>query len=397
MAKYYNRNIEQVLVESVKQFRVVVLTGARQTGKSTLFQHLFKKTHRYVSLDNPIDLKLAQEDPELFFEEYPAPLIIDEIQYAPELLPYIKMHVDRDQKRGQFLITGSQQFTLMRGLKESLAGRVALLDLLPMAIDEGPKKRQTYEFRGLNGSYPEIISVPGINPYRWYGSYVSAYIEKDIQTHFQIDKIAFFRDLLFLLAARCGRVLNYQSLSNDLGVSVTAVKSWIKILEATGLIYLLRPYYVNLGSRIIKSPRVYFSDLGLVSYITGVTNKTALVRGPQAGALFENFVIQEILKYFVNKGERAPLYYYRTNNGLEIDLIIEKERGHLIPCEIKLSKTPHSGMIRNIERFKELNKKKEITINDGYLISNPAKSFPLSKTIRACSLNEFIQREYGSR
>ncbi len=396
MAKYYDRNVEQVLVESVKQFRVVVLTGARQTGKSTLFQHLFKKTHKYVSLDNPIDLKLAQEDPELFFDEYPAPLIIDEIQYAPKLLPYIKMYVDRDQKRGQFLITGSQQFTLMKGLKESLAGRVALFELLPMAIDEGPRKTQTYEFRGLNGSYPEIISIPGINPYQWYGSYVSTYIEKDIQTHFQIDKITFFRDLLFLLAARCGRVLNYQSLSNDLGVSVTAVKSWIKILEATGLIYLLRPYYVNLGSRIIKSPRIYFSDLGLVSYITGVTNKTALVRGPQAGGLFENFVIQEILKYFINKGKRAPLYFYRTNNDLEIDLIIEKESGHLIPCEIKLSKTPHSGMISNIERFNKLNKKKEITINDGYIISNPAKSFPLSKTIRACNLLEFIEKECGS-
>lgn len=329
MVKYYNRKIERILVESVKQFRVVVLTGARQTGKSTLFQHLFKNTHGYVSLDNPIDLKLAQEDPELFFDEYPAPLIIDEIQYAPELLPYIKMHVDRTRKRWQFLITGSQQFTLMKGLKESLAGRVALFELLPMAIDEGPMKTRTYEFRGLAGSYPEIISVPGINAHRWYGSYVSTYIEKDIQTHFQIDKITFFRDLLFLLAARCGRVLNYQSLSNDLGISVTSVKSWIKILEATRIIYLLRPFYVNLGSRIVKSPRVYFSDLGLVSYITGVTNKTALIRGPQAGALFENFVIQEIMKYFINNGKRPSLYFYRTNNGLEIDLIIEKEKGHI--------------------------------------------------------------------
>ncbi|ODS32591.1 MAG: hypothetical protein SCARUB_02299 [Candidatus Scalindua rubra] len=395
MAKYYSRKIEQVLVESTKQFRVVVLTGARQTGKSTLFQHLFKNTHRYISLDNPIDLKLAQDDPELFFDEYPAPLIIDEIQYAPELLPYIKMHVDRTQKRGQFLITGSQQFTLMKGLKESLAGRVALFELLPMAIDEGPRRTQTYEFRGLTGSYPEIVSVPGINAHQWYGSYVSTYIEKDIQTHFQLDKITFFRDLLFLLAARCARLLNYQSLSNDLGVSVTAVKSWIKILETTGIIYLLRPFYVNLGSRIIKSPRIYFSDSGLVSYITGITNKTALMRGPQAGALFENFVIQEILKYFINNGKRPPLYFYRTNNGLEIDLIIEKERGHIIPCEIKLSKTPHSGMIRNIERFKNLNKKKDITIDNGYIISNPAKSFPLSKTIRACSLQEFIEKECG--
>jgi len=396
MAKYYNRNIEHILVKSVKQFRVVVLTGSRQTGKSTLFQHLFKNTHGYVSLDNPIDLKLAQEDPELFFDEYPAPLIIDEIQYAPELLPYIKMHVDRTQKRGQFLVTGSQQFTLMKGLKESLAGRVALFELLPMAIDEGPKRTQTYESRGLAGSYPEIVSVQGINARRWYGSYISTYIEKDIQTHFQLDKITFFRDLLFLLAARCAQVLNYQSLSNDLGVSVTAVKSWVKILEATGIIYLLRPFYVNLGSRITKSPRVYFSDIGLVSYITGVTNKTALMRGPQAGALFENFVIQEVLKYFVNKGERPPLYYYRSNNGLEIDLIIEKERGHIIPCEIKVSKTPHSGMVRNIERFKSLNKRKDIIIDNGYVISNPSKPFPLSKTIRACTLKEFIEKKCGN-
>ena len=288
-------------------------------------------------MDNPRDLKLAQEDPELFFQEYASPLIIDEIQYAPQLLKYIKIRVDRDQKRGQFLITGSQQFTLMKGLQETLAGRVALFQLTPMAVTEGSESKQSYEYRALVGSYPELLTIPQIDPDRWFASYLSTYIEKDVQLHYGLEKTTLFRDLLFLLAARCSQILNYQSLANDLGLSVPTIKSWIKILEASQIIYLLRPFYVNLGSRIIKAPKVYFTDIGLVSYITGNRQKKAVTRGPQAGALFENFVIQELFKHYANLGRTAPLYYYRTNNGLEVDLIIEEKLGKIKPCEIKLT------------------------------------------------------------
>lgn len=388
--KYYTRNIEDVLKKATGQFRVLVLTGARQTGKSTLLQHLFQKTHRYVSLDNPRDLKLAQEDPELFFDEYKEPLIIDEIQYAPQILPYIKIRVDKSGKRGQFILTGSQQFTMIHNLRETLAGRAAIFHLLPMAITEARSATQNYFFRGINGSYPELIVRSSHNSERWFGSYVATYIEKDVQPLYRLEKITHFRDLLFLLAARSSQALNYQSLSNDLGVSIQAVKLWVSILEISQVIFLLRPYRINLGSRIVKSPKVYFTDIGLVNYLVGNKSKAALTRGAQAGAIFENFVIQELLKHYFNLGVAPPIYYYRTNNGLEVDIIIEEKAGVIRPCEIKLTKTPNPNMVNSIERLRNLNKNKKLSILDGCIISLVDKSFPLTKTARAYNLKEFL-------
>lgn len=389
---YYPRDIEKTLQKAAKQFRVIVLTGARQTGKSTLLKHLFGKTHACVSLDDPKNLKLARQDPELFFHEYPAPLILDEIQYAPQLLTYIKLQVDSSPKRGQFLITGSQQFTLMKGLQETLAGRAVLFQLLPMSITEGRPAAQGYDFRGIVGSYPELVTVRGIDPQRWFASYITTYIEKDVQTAYHLEKAALFKDFLFLLAARTSQVLNCHSLANDLGVSAVTIKSWVKILETSQIIYLLRPFHVNLGSRITKAPKVYFTDIGLVSYITGNRDKIALTRGPQAGAIFENFVIQELLKFYSNRGQKPPLYYYRTNNGLEVDLIIEEKPGRIKPCEIKLTKTPHQGMIRTIDRLRDLNKEKKVSLSDGAVISLAAKSFPLSPRDRTYNLKEFLDQ-----
>jgi uncharacterized protein len=388
--KYYKRDIEGLLVKAARQFRVLVLTGMRQTGKSTLLCHLFKKTHNYVSLDNPRDLKLAQDDPELFFDEYKEPLIIDEIQYAPQLLSYIKIRTDKSSKRGQFILTGSQQFNMIHNLQETLAGRAAIFNLLPMAITEAKASARTYAFRGINGSYPELIVIPDHDPQRWFGSYVATYIEKDIQPFYRLEKITYFRDLLFLLAARTSQILNYQSLSNDLGVSIQAIKLWINILEISQVIFLLRPYHTNLGSRIVKSPKIYFTDIGLVNYLIGNKSKIALTRGLQAGAIFENFVIQELLKHYYNLGLTPPIYYYRTNNGLEVDVIIEQKAGFIRPCEIKLTKTPNPGMANSIERFRSLNKGRKLTILDSCIISLADKSFPLSKNVRAYNLKEFL-------
>ena len=389
--KYYPRNIETALQQAARQFRVVVLTGARQTGKSTLLQHLFKKTHRYVSFDNPRHLKLAQEDPELFFQEYPPPLIIDEIQYAPKLLSHVKMGVDKTQKKGQFLITGSQQFTMMKNLQETLAGRAALFQLLPLAVTEGKTSSRDYEFRGLVGSYPELALASRHDSERWFASYVSTYIEKDVQPHYRLEKITHFRNFIFLLAARTAQILNYQTLSNDLGVSISAVKLWVRILEASQMIYLLRPYYINLGSRIVKSPKIYFTDIGLVNYLIGNHERNALFRGPQAGALFENFVIQEVLKHYFNRGKIPPLFYYRTNNGLEVDLIIEEKQSVIRPCEIKLSRSPNSGMAQSIQRLGNLNKNK-VSILGGSVISLTADPFPLTRHIKTMGLKEFLKQ-----
>lgn len=386
---YYKREIETALREAVAEFRVVVLTGARQTGKSTLLEHLFKKSHRYVSLDDSRALRLAQEDPDLFFEQYPPPLILDEIQYAPELLSPIKLRVDRTQKKGQFLLTGSQQFTMMRNLQETLAGRAALFQLLPMSLAEGRAVSRTYRYRALIGSYPELV-VPGKHhPERWYSSYLATYIEKDVQPHYQIEKIAHFRDFVFLLATRCSQLLNYSALSSDLGVSMPAVKSWVRILEVSQIIYLLRPYYVNLGSRIVKSPKVYFCDTGFLNYLLGNKEKNALTHGTQAGVLFENFVIQEVLKRYLNRGKSAPIFYYRTNNGLEVDLIVEEKAGVIRPCEIKRTQNPHPAMLHPIRRLRSFNKK-SVLIKEGTLITLSEGKDLLARDAVGCGLKEFL-------
>ena len=368
----------------------MVLTGARQTGKSTLLERLFKKSHRYVSLDEAKALRLAQEDPDLFFEQYPPPLILDEIQYAPELLSAIKLRVDRTQKKGQFLLTGSQQFTMMRNLQETLAGRAALFQLLPMSLVEGRTASQTYSYRALIGSYPELV-VPGKhNPERWYASYLATYIERDVQPHYRIEKIAHFRDLVSLLATRCSQLLNYNALSSDLGVSMPAVKSWVRILEASQIIYLLRPYYVNLGSRIVKSPKIYFCDTGFLNYLLGNKEKSALTQGGAAGAVFENFVIQEVLKRYFNQGKSPPVFYYRTNNGLEVDLIIEQKAGVIRPCEIKLTKNPQITMLQPILRLRSLNRGK-VSIKDGTLITLSEGKFLMARDAVAYGLKEFLK------
>lgn len=386
---YYPRQIEPVLKKAVSQFRVLALTGARQTGKSTLLKHLFGRSHRYVTFDDPRDTKLAKEDPRLFFEQYPGPLILDEIQYVPELLSFVKMQVDRHQKKGEFILTGSQRFTMMKNLTESLAGRVGLFELLPMSIGEGRKASQNYPYRALTGSYPELVSLPAPDPERWYASYLSTYIEKDVQPHYSLEKVSHFRDFIFLLAARNSQLLNYQSLANDLGVSIPAVTYWLSILEASQIIYLLRPYHRNLGSRIVKSPKVYFTDLGLVAYLTGQKGRESLMRGPQAGSNFESFVIQETLKHYLNQGRRPPLYYFRTNNGLEVDLIIEDKPGVICPCEIKLSKSPHAGMAHSIERLRKIVGKK-ISIKPGFVISWVNEPRLLNRQDKACDLNQFL-------
>lgn len=388
--RYYPREIEPVIQRACSQFRVLVLTGARQTGKSTLLRRLFRDSHRYISLDNPQDLKLAQEDPEFFFQKYRPPLILDEIQYAPHLLSPIKLWVDRETKRGAFLLTGSQQFTMMKNLQETLAGRAALFQLLPMALSEGRNSTRNYSYRATVGSYPELVARAQHDPERWYASYLATYIERDVQPHYRLEKVAHFRDLVFLLAARSTQLLNYNSLASDLGVSIPAIKLWVRILEASGIIYLLRPYYINLGSRIVKSPKVYFTDTGFLNYLLGNRSKEILFHGAQAGAFFENFVIQEVLKKYFNSGKMPSIFYYRTNNGLEIDLIIEEKAGLIRPCEIKSTRSPRSEMLGAVRRFRSLNKSARVSISDAALICSVQGVYPLARGEHAYGINEFL-------
>lgn len=397
MGIYIHREIEKTLNSFVRQFPAVVVTGPRQSGKSTLLKHIFQGTHNIISFDDPLERERALTDPHLFLEDAGDRVVFDEIQYAPQLLSYIKMAIDKERDRkGRFIMTGSSQFPLMKGLTESLAGRVGILALLPFSKSEkekspGYKAKTTQDHfvdSALRGSFPELSIHLKMNPRDWYSGYLSTYLERDLRTLYNIGSLREFQRFIQLLASRCSQALNLSGIANDLGVAVNTVKKWVSVLEASYIIYLLPPYYQNLGKRITKSPKVYFLDTGFISYLVGLKDREHLIKGPMAGALFENYCVSETVKSFFNLGLRPPIYYLRTHNGLEIDLLIEKG-GILYPFEIKLTKTLSLGYARPIERFKKLFSK--LAIAEGRIISLSDEEFLLSRNLYAQSINGYLE------
>lgn len=390
--RYIPRLIQPLVLRLAKRFPALALSGPRQSGKSTLLKKLFSDTHRYVSFDDPVTLERAVSDPRLFLESLGRPVILDEVQYAPQLMSYVKMAIDQDRAaKGRFIFTGSQQFLMIKNLGDSLAGRIALLDLLPFQVEE--KKRVpglrkplattlgAFVHACLVGSYPEVTLDSKIDLQAWYGAYLRTYLERDIRTLYNIGSLRDFQRFLQLLASRTAQILNLTSLANDLGVSVNTVKQWISILEAGQIIYLLPPYYENFGKRVTKAPKIYFLDCGLVCFLTGVRDQDHLLKGPMAGSLFETFCIQETLKTLLFQGERPRLFYFRSYQGLEIDLLIEKSLRELVLAEIKLTKTPRREMAANLERFGELFPK--IKILEGKILTLSENKIPLAKNIFA--------------
>jgi len=358
---YIPRDIEPVVQRVIQSFPSMALTGMRQAGKSTLLRHIFPE-HQYITFDDPLHQQEALDDPGLFLEKCVEPVILDEIQYVPEITRYLKIRIDeRRHEYGRFILTGSQQFSLIKHLGDSLAGRIGLLELLPFSLNEKLEVLHLSE-RLLNpieafvdaclrGSFPELSIMLSTDSSIWYGSYLRTYIERDVRSLYGIGNVRDFQRFMQLLAVRCSQQLNMTTLANDIGVAVNTIKNWISILESSRIIYLLYPYTVNLGKRIVKSPKVYFTDCGLVCYLSKLNDRDYLLNGPQSGALFENFVIQEVLKTFIFAGRIIPsLYFLRTRNGLEIDLLIEESIGRLHPVEIKLSQTPRKTMATPIER-----------------------------------------------
>ena len=401
MAKeiYIHREVERPLKLLLKQFPAIALTGPRQSGKSTLLKKVFGKTHQFISFDEPLMRQRAVSDPELFLDNIDEPVIFDEIQYVPELLSYFKILIDKERnKRGRFILTGSQQFNLIKNLGDTLAGRIGLLTLLPFSKKEKEKipslKKKLNNTLGyftdacLRSSYPEISVHPKINFEAWYGSYLQTYLERDIRTTYNIGNLREFQKFLQLLAARCSQILNLSSLAGDLGIAVNTIKKWVSVLEASQLIYLLNPYYRNLGKRITKNPKIYFADCALVCYLTGIREAKHLLNGPMAGALFENYIVQETVKSFLNHGKRPNIFYLRTHNDVEVDLIIEKNI-QIFPFEIKLSKSPNLNMGKPIERFKKIFSK--LNIMPGRIICLGDEDISLTRSIKVQSFNNYLK------
>ncbi len=368
---YIFRHIENRILELSKFYSAILLTGPRQAGKTTMLRSLAKKENKnreYVSLDDLTIRDMAKNDPALFLQIHKPPILIDEVQYAPELFTYIKIHVDEHHNPGDFWMTGSQIFRLMQGVQESLAGRVALLHMSPLSqreimgadcipfttninvlIEEckkiKPVDAPTLFERIWKGSMPGIVS--GLYPDRnmYYSSYLSTYVQRDVRdVSGAVDALKFNR-FITAVAARTSQLLNYHALAEDADIDMPTVKAWINILETLGIIFLLHPYSNNLLKRTIKTPKVYFYDTGLVCYLTKWSSPEVAESGAMSGALLENFTVSEIIKGYQNAGKEPYLYFYRDRDAKEIDIVMQGD-GKLYPLEIKKTASPDKRIIR---------------------------------------------------
>lgn len=398
--KYYKRSIEQVINEYKEQFPILLLTGPRQVGKSTLFKELFRTEYKYFSLDDPILKEQIVNDPRLFLKNNPEKLIIDEVQYAPSIFPYLKMKVDENREDGVYLMTGSQAFVLMKNVSETLAGRVGILELQGISLREqfdikfnrpfipndeyiAEREKKITEYTNLwqrihRGYMPELIFN---NRKKWeffYSSYVQTYIERDVRDLINISDESKFLKFMISLASRSGELLNYGAVANEVGISNETVKRWVSVLRTSRIIYLLEPYFNNHLKRVIKTPKIYFMDVGLLAYLTKWPTPETLANGAKAGNIFETFIISEIVKSYLNAGIiNPPLYFYRDKDKKEIDLIIE-EAEKIYPIEIKMSASPNKEMAKN---FSVLKRKIDKEIGTGIIICQYDNKVYLSEDI----------------
>lgn len=359
-----SRKIETQLRSLSKMYPVVTITGPRQSGKTTLAKAVFP-TYKYVSLENLDIREMAQKDPRGFLKLYSAPVILDEIQRVPELLSYIQTIVDETNIAGQYILTGSHQPLLGQSVAQSLAGRTGILKLLPLSMEELNNAgisldRDEYLY---NGFMPRLYDK-GIDSRDLYRDYFSTYVEKDLRMILNIKNLSSFETFIKLLAGRVGQLINLSSLSNDVGVSSQTLQQWLSVLEASFIIFRLPCYYENFGKRLVKSQKLYFTEVGLVSWLLGINSYEQVARDPLLGGLFENMVVIEALKHQLNLGKLPELYFLRDSQGLETDLVYRANHNQLVPVEIKASATWNDDFCKNLIKMKKLSSK----FTDGYVI-----------------------------
>lgn len=397
---YVARTLEGFFRKASSQYPVMLVVGARQVGKTTFLRHMSVAKRSYVTLDDPLILNLAKQDPSLFFQRFPPPVLIDEIQYAPELLPYIKMEADRRRKTGLFWLTGSQQFHLMKGVSESLAGRVGIVQLLGLSRRElFGQGRSSHPFlptpdeigkrdeakRGTTlgelyriiwrGAYPAFALSRGADRDLFYSSYVQTYLQRDVRDLARVGSEMSFLRFLRAAAARSGQLLNMAELARDADVSPNTAKSWVSILQMSGIVYLLEPYHTNLTKRIVKTPKIYFLDTGLCSWLTEWTSPKTLEAGAMSGAILETWIVSEILKTWWHNGRPASFYFYRDKDQKEIDLLILQD-GIIYPLEIRKTASPGIEAVRHFVTLGKLG----LPVGHGGVICLVPVSLPLTAT-----------------
>lgn len=374
---YHKRTLKNRWLEISKQFPVLLLTGPRQVGKTTFLKHIAEKSRKYVSFDDPDARLMAKEDPAMFFRRYPPPVLIDEIQYAPNILQYIKMQVDENRQPGLFWLTGSQQFLMMKGISESLAGRIGIMNMLgfssseryvleiaatpfipSLAQLEERQKSKRYPLENIysdiwKGCFPELIAGNIKDWDIFYSSYLQTYLERDVRDLTKVGDEGRFLRFLKACAARTGQMLNLSDLARDVDVTVKTAKDWLSILEASFQVYLLQPYHSNLTKRLVKTPKLYFLDTGLCCYLTQWTSSEALAAGAMAGPILETYIFTEILKNWWHQARTPEIFYYRDKDKVEIDFVLTQNQ-QFYPLEVKKSASPKKDWINSFNKLNRL-------------------------------------------
>jgi predicted AAA+ superfamily ATPase len=379
------RNITKELHLLLQEYPIVTVLGPRQAGKTTLVQHELPD-YDYVSLEDPDERILAAEDPRAFLRRYPDNTIFDEIQRVPTLLSYLQGIVDKEQKNGRFVLTGSHQLELRAAVTQSLAGRTGLLHLLPLSIEELTQAGVTFdgfEDYAVHGFLPRVHSQ-NQRPFRAYANYYQTYIERDVRQLIELKDVSLFEKFIKLLAGRVGQLMDYQALSNAVGVTAKTIKQWLSVLEASYVVVKLPPYFENFGKRVVKSPKYFFTDVGLLAYLLGLETPSQVLRDPLLGSIFENLVVIEVLKKRYNSGYDASLYFFRDSNGNEIDLLCKTSNG-LVGIEIKAASTWHGKFAKQLVRFAANNH----PLDQSLVVYNGVE-LKLSNSVNAISYDKLV-------